>query len=147
MNIGMFDRFCSSMKTRAQLEERIDLNRFDRDSDRCVIPMHRNKFWTNKWMQEPRKNCCRLQVHHCDPSAQYRKGLGLFKGKRGLTLCYNCRRSGHIAKECPGTGLICLCCKSIGHRVEDFPRMIAKVEKMNMRQENYEGGQRTKDML
>jgi hypothetical protein len=64
-----------------------------------------------------------------------------------LTLCYNCRRPGHLAKECLGIGPICICCKSIGHEVEDFPRMIAKVEKMNMRQENYEEGQRTKDML
>jgi hypothetical protein len=29
----------------------------------------------------------------------------------------------------------------------DFPRMIAKVEKMNMRQEKNEEGQETKDML
>jgi hypothetical protein len=49
-------------------------------------------------------------------------------------LCYKCRRLGHITKECPGTGPIFLCCKSIGHEVEDFPRMITKVEKMNMRQ-------------
>jgi hypothetical protein len=54
---------------------------------------------------------------------------------------------GHLAKECPGIGPICLCCKAIGHEVEDFPRMIAKVEKMNMRQENYKEGQETKDML
>jgi Fe-S-cluster containining protein len=62
-------------------------------------------------------------------------------------LCYNCRIPGHLAKECPGTCPICLCCKDIGHEVEDFPRMIAKVEKMNMRQENYKEGQDTKDML
>ena len=37
--------------------------------------------------------------------------------------------------------------KTIGHEVEDCPRMIAKVENMNMRQENYEEGQETKDML
>jgi hypothetical protein len=29
----------------------------------------------------------------------------------------------------------------------DFPRIIAKVEKMNMRQENYEEGPETKDIL
>jgi hypothetical protein len=145
MNLGMFDIFCPSLKNRAQLEERVDLNKFDRNREKYVIPMHRKNFWTNKWMQEPRKNFCRLQVQHCDPSAQYRKGWGSFKIKRGLTLCYNCRRSGHLAKECPGTGPICLCCKFIGHEVEDFPRMIAKVEKMNMRQENYEEGQETKN--
>jgi hypothetical protein len=33
------------------------------------------------------------------------------------------------------------------HEVLDFPRMIAKVEKMNMRQENHEKGQETKNML
>jgi hypothetical protein len=69
MNLGMFDRFFPSLKTRKQLEERFDLNKFDRDSERYVIPMHRNNFWNKKWMQEPRKNFCRLQVHHCDPSA------------------------------------------------------------------------------
>jgi hypothetical protein len=51
---------------------------------------------------------------------------------------------GHLAKECPGTGPICLCCKTVGHKVKDCPRMIAKVERMNMRQENY---QETKGML
>jgi hypothetical protein len=98
-------------------------------------------------MQEPRNNFCRLQVQHCDPSAQYGRGRGSFKRKRGLALCSNCRRLGHLAKEFPGIGHICLYCKVIGHEVEDFPRMIAKVEKMNMRQENYKEGQETKDML
>ena len=68
MSLGMFDRFCHSLKTRAQLEERFYLNRFDSDSERYVIPMNRKNFWTNKWMQEPRKNFCGIQVHHCDPS-------------------------------------------------------------------------------
>jgi hypothetical protein len=66
---------------------------------------------------------------------------------RGLTLCYNCRRSGHLANECPGISPTCLCCKFLDHEVLDFPRMIAKVEKMNMRQETHEEGQETKDML
>jgi hypothetical protein len=99
--------------------------------------MHRKNCWTNKWMQEPRTNFCRLQVQHYDPSAEYKKGWGLFKRKRGLTLCYNCRRLGHLAKECPGRGPICLCCKAIGHEVEYCPRMIAKVENINKRQEGY----------
>jgi hypothetical protein len=129
MNLGMFNRFCPSLKARAQLEERVDLSKANRNEERYVIPMHRKNFWTNKWMQEPRKNFCRLQVQHCDPSAQYRRGWGTYKRKRGLTLCYNCRRLGHLAKECPGTGPICLCCKIVGHEVEDCPRMIAKVEK------------------
>jgi hypothetical protein len=55
-----------------------------------------------------------------------------------LTLCYNCRRLGHLAKEFPGAGPICLCCKTVGHEVEDCLRMIDKVERMNMRQENYQ---------
>ena len=66
----MFDRFCPSLKTRAQLEEiRFDLDKFDRDNEIYVLPMHRKNFWTNKWMWDPRKNLCRLQVHHCDLSA------------------------------------------------------------------------------
>jgi hypothetical protein len=59
-------------------------------------------------------------------------------------LCYNCRRLRHLAKECHGIGPIFICCKIVGHEVEDFPRMIAKVERMNMRQENY---QETKTIL
>ena len=126
---------------------KVDLNKFDRVSERYVIPMHRKKFWTNKWMQDPRKNFCRSQVHHCDHSAQYKKCRGSFKRKRGLKLCYSCKRPGHIAKECIGRGPICPFCKVVDHEVLDFPRMIAKVEKMNLRQENHEEGQETKDML
>jgi hypothetical protein len=50
------------------------MNSSDKNSERYVIPMHRMNCWTNKWMQDPRNNF--LQVHHCDPSAQYRKGWG-----------------------------------------------------------------------
>jgi hypothetical protein len=50
---------------------------------------------------------------------------------------------GHLAKECPGIGPICICCKIVGHEVEDCPRMIAKVETMNMRQEKKVKRQRT----
>ena len=125
MDLDMFDKFCPILKTRAQLEER----RFDRTSERYVIPMHRKTCWTNKWMQDPS-----LQIHHCDPSAEYRKGWGSFKRKRGLTLCYSCRRLRHLAKECLGRSPIFLCCKDTGHEVLDFPRMIAKVENMNLRQ-------------
>jgi len=81
-----------------------------------------------------------LQVHHYDPSAQYKKDWGSFKRKRGLTLFYCCRRPGHLAKKCTGRNPICLCCKDVDHEVLDFPRMIAKDEQMNMRQENPEKG-------
>jgi hypothetical protein len=64
------------------------------------------------------------------------KGWGSFKIKRGLTLYYSCRRLGHIAKECSGRRPSCLCCKAMNHEVLDFPIMIAKVERMNMNQEN-----------
>jgi hypothetical protein len=101
----MLDRFCPSLKTRAQIEERrYDMNRSDRSNERYVIPMHRKNCWTNKWMQDPRKNF--FQVYHCDPSVQYMKGWGSFKRKRGLTLCYSCRIMGRLAKECPDRGPI-----------------------------------------
>jgi hypothetical protein len=142
----MFDIFHTSLKTRAVLEEiRCHMNRPDKNSERYVIPMHRNNFWTNKWIQDPRNNF--LQVQHCDPSVQYRKGWGLFKRKRGLTLFYSCRRPRHLTKECPGRGPIFLCCKANRHEVLDYPRMIAKVENMNMRQENHKEGHETKDIL
>jgi hypothetical protein len=81
MNLGMFDKFCPSLKTRAQLEERIfDMNRSDRINERHAIPMHRKNVWTNKWMQYPRNIF--FQVSYFDPSAQYRKGWGSFKRKR-----------------------------------------------------------------
>ena len=51
----MLDRFCPSLKIRAQLEERrFDMSRSDRSNERYVIPIHRKDFWTNKWMQDPR---------------------------------------------------------------------------------------------
>jgi hypothetical protein len=78
---------------------------------------------------------------------QYRKGWGSFKRKRRLTLCYSCRRLGHLSKEFPSQGPIFLCCKATGHEFLDFPIIIAKVEKLNMRQENHEMDQETKDMI
>jgi hypothetical protein len=64
------------------------------------------------------------------------KSWGSFKIKRGLTLCYSNKRPGHLSKECPGRRPSCLCCKSMDHEVLDCPRMIAKVERMNLNQEN-----------
>jgi hypothetical protein len=66
---------------------------------------------------------------------QYIRGWGSFKRKRGLTLCCSCRRLGHLAKECPGGRPSCLCCKALDHEVLDFPRMIAKMEGMNLKEE------------
>jgi hypothetical protein len=76
MNLIMFNRFCPSLKARVQLEERFDLSKDNRNEERYVIPMHRNIFWTNKWLQEPRNLFFRLQVQHYDPSAQYRRCWG-----------------------------------------------------------------------
>jgi hypothetical protein len=74
MDLGMFDRFCPSLKTRALIDERkIDMNR----SDKYGIPMHRKNVWTNEWMQDPRKNCSQASYH--DPGAQYRRGWGTFR--------------------------------------------------------------------
>jgi hypothetical protein len=143
MDLGMFDRFYPSLKTRAFIDERkFDMNRSDKYNDRYVIPMHRKNVWTKKWMQDPRKKF--LQASHYDPSAQYKKSWGSLKRKRGLNLCYSCKGPGHLAKECPGRKPSCLCCKAMDHEVLDCPRMIATLEKMNMEQANPEGDQETK---
>ena len=113
-------------------------------SDRYVIPIHRKNVWTNKWMQDPRKKF--LQVNYYDPSVQYKKGWGSFKRKRGLTLCYSCRRPRHMVKEFPDRKLGCLCCKDMDHEVLDWTRMIAQLERMNMRQEDHEKIQATEIM-
>jgi hypothetical protein len=139
MDLGMFDKICHSLKNRALIEEiRFDMHRSDKNSQRYVIPMHRENVWTNKWMKDPKKKI--LQVSYHDPSTQYRKIWGSFKRKRRLTLCYSCRRPGHLAKEFPGRRPSCLCCKAMDHEVLDFHRMISKHEKMNMRQEEHEEG-------
>jgi hypothetical protein len=68
MNLGTVDRFCPSLKTRALLDKRkFDMNRSNRNSERYVIPMHRKNFWTDQWMQDPRKKF--LQASHHDPNA------------------------------------------------------------------------------
>jgi hypothetical protein len=67
MDLGMFDKFCPRLKSRAQLDERsFDMSRSDKNSERYIIPMHRKNVWTNKWMQDPRNNF--LQVRYYDPS-------------------------------------------------------------------------------
>jgi hypothetical protein len=143
MDLGMLDRFCPSLKTRALLDERtFDMNRSDKNNERYVIPMHGKNFWTNQWIQDPRNKF--LQASHYDPRKQYKKIWGSLKRKRGLTLCYSCRRLGHLAKDCPGRNPSCLCCKSMDHEVLDCPRMISRIENMNMEQENLEEDQETK---
>jgi hypothetical protein len=140
MDLGMFDKCYPSLKTRAQLEERrFNMSRYDRNNERYVIPMHKKNVWTNKWMWDPRKNF--LQVSYYDPSVQNKKSCrGSFKKKRGLTLCYSYKRPRHLAKEYPRRRPSCLCCKYMDHEVLDFPSMIAKLDRMNMRQENLEEG-------
>jgi hypothetical protein len=55
MDLGMFDKFCPSLKNMAQLDKRrFDMSRSDRNNEICVIPMHRKNVWTNKWMEDPR---------------------------------------------------------------------------------------------
>jgi hypothetical protein len=72
MDLGMFDKFCPSLKIRAQLDEiRFDLSRSNKNSERYVIPMHRKNVSTNKWMQDPRNNF--LQASYYDPRGKYRK--------------------------------------------------------------------------
>jgi hypothetical protein len=68
MNLGMFDKFCPSLKTRAHLEERrFDMGRSNRNDEIYVILMHRKNVWT--------KNGCKilerfvLQVSYYDLSA------------------------------------------------------------------------------
>ena len=127
MDLGVFDRFNPSLKPRELIYERkFDMNRSDKNNDRYVIPMHRKNVWTNKWMQDPRKNF--LQASYHDHGAQYIRSWGTFKRKRGLTLCYSCRRPRHIAKEFPGGRSSFLCCKALDHEVLDCPRMIVKLK-------------------
>ena len=62
MNLGMFDIFYPSLKTSVLIDER----RFDNNSEKYVIPMHRKNVWTNTCMQDPRKKYLRVSYH--DPS-------------------------------------------------------------------------------
>jgi hypothetical protein len=56
------------------MKEGFDMSRYDKISERYFIPMHRKNVWTNKWMQDPRKNFS--QVSYYDPIVQYMKGRG-----------------------------------------------------------------------
>jgi hypothetical protein len=59
MDLGMFDRLCPSLKTRALIDERrLDMSRSNKHSDRYVIPMHERMFGL--------KNGCRiLEIIFC----------------------------------------------------------------------------------
>jgi hypothetical protein len=105
MDLGMFDIFYPSLKTRALIDERkFDMSNSDNNSERYVIPMYRKNVWNNKWMQDPRKKC--LQVNYYDPSKQYRKGWESFKRKRGLTLCYSCKNWDIFLRNALGEDLV-----------------------------------------
>jgi hypothetical protein len=68
MDLGIFDKICPRLKTRALTDKRrCDISRYDKNSEKYVIPMYRKNVWTNKWMQDPRNNF--LQVNYYDPSA------------------------------------------------------------------------------
>jgi hypothetical protein len=57
MDLGMFDKICPNLKTRALIEERrFDMSISYKNNERYVIPMHRENVWTEKWLEEPRKN-------------------------------------------------------------------------------------------
>jgi hypothetical protein len=78
MDLGMFNIVYPSLKTGELIDERrFYMSRYDKNSDRYVIPMHRKNVWTNKWMQDHRKNF--LQISYHDPSTQYRRSWGSFK--------------------------------------------------------------------
>jgi hypothetical protein len=64
MDLGMFDRFCPSLKTREVIDERrFDICRSYKNSEIYVIPMHRKNVWTNQWMKDPRKKCLQVSYH------------------------------------------------------------------------------------
>ena len=88
----------------------------------------------NKWMEDPRKSFVQASYH--DPGVQYKRSWGTFKRKRGLTLSYSCRRPEQLSKEFPGLRSSFLCCKALDHKVLDCPRMISKLERMNLNEEN-----------
>jgi hypothetical protein len=63
MDLGMIDRLCPRLKTRALIDERkFDMNKSDKHNDRYVILMHIKNVWTKKWMQDPKNNFCRLST-------------------------------------------------------------------------------------
>jgi hypothetical protein len=68
MDLGIFDRFHPSLKTRVFIDERrFDMNRSNNNSEKYVIPMHRKNVWTNKCIHDPRNIF--FQVSYHDPSA------------------------------------------------------------------------------
>jgi hypothetical protein len=68
MDLGMFNRVYPSLKIGALIDERrLDMSISGKNNDRYVIPIHIKNVWTNKWMQDPRKNF--LQISYHDPSA------------------------------------------------------------------------------
>jgi hypothetical protein len=57
MDLGIFDKIYPILKSRTLIEERrFDMSIYDKNSEKYVILMYRKNVWTNKWMQDPRKN-------------------------------------------------------------------------------------------
>ena len=61
MDLGIFDKICPSLKTRALIEERrFDMNRSDKNNERYVIPMHIIIFGLTNGCRTLEIICCRL---------------------------------------------------------------------------------------
>jgi hypothetical protein len=61
MDLGLFNRVCPSLKARSLIDERrFDMNRYDKNSERYIIPMHRKMFGLTNGCRILERNCCRL---------------------------------------------------------------------------------------
>ena len=90
-SMNKFNKFFPSLRNGMQMKDKVQLN------ERYVIPMNRPDCWTNKRMQEPRRNFSfSSQEQNWNPrrSDKYITywGMGIFIRKTRFNLCYNCRR-------------------------------------------------------
>jgi hypothetical protein len=61
MDLGMFDKICPSLKTRALIDEtRFDMSRSVKNSEIYVIPMHRENFGLKNGCRILERIFCRL---------------------------------------------------------------------------------------